>query len=253
MMATATLSQTPLPLNNKFALLEETDQLSDLPSLRSFAARPKNHSRLNSTDTLTSWSVVDSDDEQDHHDDDKDEALYTWSSPNGQDTTELPPPLAVASLDDGFTGISKVLTVQSINGAAAAAVAPQGSWLIKGKKMKKAATAPLTTPTSQEQGHLHKHDDNDHDYDDYDDDDDDVYAFGGDLDSGLEHELSKSARAVNRRNIRVASARDRKLSEVVSTGTRSKMDYKEVREARWLSKAQKSTDNEYATSGTTRK
>ncbi|KAG0252659.1 hypothetical protein DFQ27_007932 [Actinomortierella ambigua] len=203
-----------------------------------------------------SWSVVDSDDEQDL-DDDKDEDLYTWcpsTDAHGNSTAELPPPLVVASLDDGFTGISKVLTVQNINGAAAVAMANQGSWLIKGKKMKKATatTGPAPKTAPQEQGCLHCHDD----YDNHDHDDDsrnDEYASDDDLDGGLEHELSKSARAVNRRNIRVANARGRKLEEVVDTGARSRMDYKEIREARWLSRAQKSTDADYAASGTTRK
>ncbi|KAG0224266.1 hypothetical protein BGW41_005170 [Actinomortierella wolfii] len=241
-MATVTLSQTSLPLNNKFALLEETDQLGNLPSLQSFATRPKNHSRFNSTDTFKSWSVVDSDEEG--QDEDLEDDVYTWNpstDAHGQEPSDLPPPLAVANLDDGFTGISKVLTVHNINSPAAVAMASQGSWLIKGKKIRKPAAA-ATVETAP-----HHH--NDEEYNTVDTFDDDE-----DLDIGAEHYLSKSARAVNRRNIRNANARDRKLNEVISAGIpRVKKDYKEIREARWHSKAQKSTDAEYATSGTTRK
>ncbi|KAF9945654.1 hypothetical protein BGZ72_001132 [Mortierella alpina] len=238
---TALISQTPIAVRNPFALLESEHCATD---------------RVSAEDELdlSTWCVVNSpypsDSEQDDdQDDDDDDIIYHWrpstdSSAVDNTNANLPEPLRLSSLSDGFTNISKAITVYSTNSALASAPEHRGAWVVKMSKARqnhssKTSTTTTTTTTTTtdksmpglEASRAEKRKDiserSDEDSDDGHDKDEGSLLYM----SMTEHELSKSSKASRLKNTRVATHHSRELARALGCFSEEtdKIDKKAVR------------------------
>ncbi|KAF9567487.1 hypothetical protein EC968_003210 [Mortierella alpina] len=218
---TTLLSQTPIVVRNPFALLESEHCAAD---------------RISADDELdlSTWCVVnspypsdteDNDDDNDHDDDDDDDIIYHWrpeteSSSAVDSTNPSPPaPLKLSLLSDGFTNISKVITVTSINSVLASAPEHRGAWVVKMSKARQihSSKGPTITCTTTDDDSTQALESNRaekrKDLSERSDDDD---SDGGLLYMSMtEHELSKSSKASKLKNTRVATHHSRELARAL--------------------------------------
>ncbi|KAF9953368.1 hypothetical protein BGZ70_000269 [Mortierella alpina] len=234
---TTLISQTPIAVRNPFALLESEHCAAD---------------RISADDELdlSTWCVVnspypsDDEDDEDHDNDEDDEhdIIYHWrpstdsSSAVDSTNTILPSPLKLSLLSDGFTNISKVITVKSTNSVLASAPEHRGAWVVKMSKARQnhsSKNPPLTLTDDNTQAleasRAEKRKDipERSDDDDGDDSDDQGLLYM----SMTEHELSKSSKASKLKNTRVATHHSRELARALGCFSEEadKIDKKAVR------------------------
>ncbi|KAG0057330.1 hypothetical protein BGZ83_011573 [Gryganskiella cystojenkinii] len=203
------LPQQAIPLRNPYSVLFE--QESDHFSTTDNQTEHNNNREILSDDGLDqisvhSWSViastVGSDNEQEDEDEDENEVIL--------DDKRIEEALTVSSLGDGFTDISKTVTATSINSASLAGRSK--SWAIKVSKKQRSPRPEGSTSTTKT---VH-YDDNE----DYEDNYGEEMGLDDRYMSMTEHELSKSAKAVKLKNIRLATAADKELFRVLNVPDR---------------------------------
>ncbi|KAF9286665.1 hypothetical protein BGZ68_002667 [Mortierella alpina] len=230
---TTLISQTPIAVRNPYALLEYEHSAAAVD-------------RISADDELdlSTWCVVnspypsdDEDDDEDHNEDD--DVIYHWrpstdsSSSVDSTNTMLSAPLKLSLLSDGFTNISKAITVCSTNSILASAPEHRGAWVVKMSKARQIHSTKSLTVTSTDnniQAHEASRAEKRKDISERSDDDDD-------RDEGLlymsmtEHELSKSSRASKLQNTRVATHHSRELARALGCFSEEtdKVDKKAVR------------------------
>ncbi|KAF9435628.1 hypothetical protein BGZ76_005859 [Entomortierella beljakovae] len=146
--------------------------------------------------SVSSWSVVNSAYASDNEDDEADEIYIDVSASDLN-------PLTVSN-GDGFTTVTKTMTAASINSTKA----QPDVWVVRVSKkalkpIRPVSAAPLLEDVLEEEIGCCCFD---YEYNDYNDDD--VYSDNDVYMDMTEHELSKSSRAVNLKNIRLAAAYD---------------------------------------------
>ncbi|KAF9577602.1 hypothetical protein BGW38_007086 [Lunasporangiospora selenospora] len=203
----STILSTPVPVQNPFSVLSESDHTNDFASppissyrsLYSSTTPRASHTRTTSTDSvISSWSVVHSNVDTDNEDQD-DDVLFPELG-----NEQLHAPLAISILSDGFTGISKAPTATSVNSSTAAS--QTDVWVIKVDKKK---TKRLQRPPKDITKPLGDLPEMPEDY--YEDDYYGSESAGPQYMDMTEHELSKSVGASNLKNIRIAAAHDTQL------------------------------------------
>ncbi|KAF9952487.1 hypothetical protein BGZ72_006173 [Mortierella alpina] len=208
------LSHIPVPIRNPYSVLDEQEYDPSTDSTITTAdilRRPGALVRAVSEDDLdrmsvSSWSVVNSTYASDNED--EDEEIYTDASAH-----HLTPLTVSAPGDDGFTNISKTMTATSINSTSAAA--QPNVWVVKiAKKRKQQSGRKPKTPTVAAPSLADVLEGSESGSDYYSGEDVDEEAGGDFYMSMTEHELSKSAKAVKLKNIRLASAHDMALFNV---------------------------------------
>ncbi|CAO3567688.1 unnamed protein product [Mortierella alpina] len=239
---TTLISQTPIAVHNPFALLESEHCAAD---------------RISADDELdlSSWCVVNSpypsddedDEDHDNNDDDEDEdeddehdIIYHWRpSTDHSGAVEgsnsiLPAPLKLSLLSDGFTNISKVITVKSTNSVLASAPEQRGAWVVKMSKARQNHSSKNPPPTvtddnteALDASRAEKRKDIPERSDDDDDDSDEGLLYM----SMTEHELAKSSKASRLKNTRVATHHSRELARALGCFSEEadKIDKKAVR------------------------
>ncbi|KAF9986621.1 hypothetical protein BGZ65_006893 [Modicella reniformis] len=215
------LSQKPIELHNPYSVLLESEHE---PSLASTADNVTYSHITNSRAILTralsdddldrvsvsSWSVVNStyaSDNEDDDDDDEAKEIYIDASAYGL------APLTVAALSDGFTNISNIMTATSINSSSV--TAQPNTWVIKVSKsrqdpsLRKRKASTATAPSLEDVVERSESDSQE--------EEDDEEDRRGDLFMSMsEHELSKSAKAVKLKNVRLATAYDVALCKALN-------------------------------------
>ncbi|KAF9196830.1 hypothetical protein BGZ49_002694 [Haplosporangium sp. Z 27] len=207
------LPQTPILLQNPYSVLEpEYEQsittIADNIAQYNISSNAMLIRTISNDDldgvSISSWSMVNSAFASDDEDEDEgsDEEIYIDASGNQLS------PLTVSTLSEGFTNISKTMTATSINSTSAATVQPD-VWVVKiSKKQQQSskprprshiATAPLLEDAIEGP--------------------ETVYNNGDIFMSMSEHELSKSCRAVNLKNIRLATAHTIALRESLNVSS----------------------------------
>ncbi|KAF8961338.1 hypothetical protein BGZ46_001369 [Entomortierella lignicola] len=202
------LPQTPISLQNPYSVLEpEYEQsittIADNIAQYNISSNAMLIRTISNDDldgvSISSWSMVNSAFASDDEDEDEgsDEEIYVDASGNQLS------PLTVSTLSEGFTNISKTMTATSINSTSAATVQPD-VWVVKISKKQQQSSKPrprshiATAPSLEdviEEGLETVYND------------EDIFM------SMSEHELSKSCRAVNLKNIRLATAHTIALRE----------------------------------------
>ncbi|KAF9377569.1 hypothetical protein CPB97_010084 [Podila verticillata] len=195
-MAT-TFSQNPIALRNAFSLLDDNENVSSpQPSL----ARTNTQDSFSDKLSVSSWSVVNSaigSDNEDNDTDNSDDEIYTWNQSGGNiddNTTSV-----TLANRDGFTTISKTMTASSINSVLASAPELRDVWVVKVAKRR---SGKLSTVSELSLDDIQE---------DQESSEDDNY----DALSMTDHELSKSAKAVKLKNLRLATAADKELFRVL--------------------------------------
>ncbi|KAF9423307.1 hypothetical protein BGZ94_008347 [Podila epigama] len=190
------LSHNPIILQNAFSLLD--DEHDSHSPIRGTLVK------TNTAESLSTWSVVNSAAGSDDEDYSESDEIYTWQHDDQQgDSSTVNNTLGPISVShrDGFMNISKTMTVSSINGVLASAPELRDVWVVKvskkrsGKPTSKDAVAqPLPLDTASVESS-----------------EDENY----DATSMTEHELSKSAKAVKLKNIRLAVAYEKEMYRVL--------------------------------------
>ncbi|KAG0253337.1 hypothetical protein BG011_006422 [Mortierella polycephala] len=201
------LSQFTIAMNNPYSALVEQEHDPSSTAKSTFTATsinlPTGLTRAMSDDDLdrmstSSWSVVNSAYGSDTEDNDYDtDEIYTDGSAHHL------VPLTISSLTDGFTAISKTMTATSTNSS----LAQPNIWVVKVTKrrqkqyMRKPRVSTATAPSLED------------------------VLEGSDLDEDpympmTEHELSKSTKAVQLKNDRLAVAHDVDLIKTLKHLTR---------------------------------
>ncbi|KAI1315570.1 hypothetical protein EDD11_000644 [Mortierella claussenii] len=220
-----TFFQNPIALRNPYSALDaESEPINSHSADHGYSSNSRAMlTRAASEDDLdrvsvSSWSVVNSayatDDEDDQQVEDE---IYIDAS-----TSQLAP-LTVSALTNGFTNISKTMTATSINSSSAATAEPN-AWVVRVSKKRQHSSRPRTPKTaattapfledvvegSESDGRHDSHHD-----EDKENMDGDLYM------SMTEHELSKSAKAVKLKNVRLATAHDTELCRVLHISERN--------------------------------
>ncbi|KAF9170240.1 hypothetical protein BGX21_008659 [Mortierella sp. AD011] len=209
------LSQTSIALQNPYSVLEpeyepSTTTVNDIivqydTSSKAMLTRATSDDDLDRI-SVSSWSVVNSTYGSDNEGDDEDNTEEIYIDASGNQIA----PLTVSALSGGFTNISKTTTATSINSSSAAAAQPD-VWVVKVSKKRQqssnrkprshAATVPSLEDvieegleSDEEEGELHM--------------------------PMSEHELSKSSKAVNLKNIRLATTHDIELCRALNITAR---------------------------------
>ncbi|KAF8931102.1 hypothetical protein EDD21DRAFT_165319 [Dissophora ornata] len=221
------LPQTPIEVRNPYSVLLESEYNSHITTNTADNAPTFNLTsramltRAVSDDDLdrisvSSWSVVNSAYASDSEEDD--DEIYIDAS-----AAQLAPLTVSALSEDGFTNISKTMTAASINSSSVATAQPD-VWVVKISKKRQHSSTPLrksasvkipksTAPSLEDviEGESES-----------DDQVEETMSFtssdltGGDLYMSMtEHELSKSAKAVKLKNVRLAIAHDTELSRAL--------------------------------------
>ncbi|KAF9987047.1 hypothetical protein BGZ75_001085 [Mortierella antarctica] len=226
---TTIISQTPFAVRNPFALLESEHCAAD---------------RISADDELdlSSWCVVSSPYPSDNEDDDDDDIVYHWhpstDSSSAVDSTNaaLPAPLRLSLLSDGFTNITKAITVNSTNSLLASAPEHLGAWVVKMSKARQNHSSKSPTLTSTDDNNTQALEasraEKRKDISERSDNDDDDSSDEGLLYMSMtEHELSKSSKASKLKNSRVATHHSRELARALGCFSEEadKIDKKAVR------------------------
>ncbi|KAG0276247.1 hypothetical protein BGZ95_007784 [Linnemannia exigua] len=243
-------AQNPITLRNPFSLLD-TDFNLENPIVAASTATAADVPNTEADLDLSTWSVVNSpsasDDEDSHSDDEDndDDEIYHWQSSDSstganQSSIESDAqvrklePLHLSSVKDGFTNISKAMTARSINSLSASCPQHRGAWVLKVNKRRNKSQEPQLqhqeSETDSTQTHHNNNDkrrlshtgstpsspsktkstrvetEQDLDSDDLDNDDI-LYMYM------TEHELSKSSKASQIKNTRIATTYERELAK----------------------------------------
>ncbi|KAG0020029.1 hypothetical protein BGZ82_011709 [Podila clonocystis] len=195
-MAT-TFSQNPIALRNTFSLLDDDE---NAPSTHPSLVRTNTQDSFSDKLSVSSWSVVNSTTGSDNedNDDNSDDEIITWK-PAGENTADGTTSVTLANRD-GFTTISKTMTASSINSVLASAPELRDVWVVK--VAKKRSGKPSTSVSEPALDDIQE---------DQDSSEDDNY----DALSMTDHELSKSAKAVKLKNLRLATAADKEMFRVL--------------------------------------
>ncbi|KAG0023439.1 hypothetical protein BGZ81_008115 [Podila clonocystis] len=196
-MAT-TFSQNPIALRNAFSLLDDDD---NVPSNHPNLVRTNTQDSFSDKLSVSSWSVVNSTTGSDNedNDDNSDDEIIIWK-PEGENTAADGTTSVTLANRDGFTTISKTMTASSINSVLASAPELRDVWVVKvAKKRSGKPSTSASEPTL---------DDIQEDQDSSEDDNYDALSM-------TNHELSKSAKAVKLKNLRLATAADKELFRVL--------------------------------------
>ncbi|KAG0093749.1 hypothetical protein BGZ93_007738 [Podila epicladia] len=193
-MAT-TFLQNPIALRNAFSLLDDDENAPAQPSL----IRTNTEDSFSDKLSVSSWSVVNSTAGSDNedNDDNSDDEIITWKQSGDADDHTSSVTLANR---DGFTTISKTMTASSINSVLASAPELRDVWVVK--VAKKRSVKPSTHVSEPALDDIQE---------DQESSEDDNY----DALSMTDHELSKSAKAVKLKNLRLATAADKELFRVL--------------------------------------
>ncbi|KAF9356071.1 hypothetical protein BGX26_005755 [Mortierella sp. AD094] len=210
------LSQTPITLQNPYSVLESeyepsTTTINDTIAQYNISSKAMLIRAMSDDDldriSVSSWSVVNSTYGSDNEGEDEDNTEEIYIDASGNQLA----PLTVSALSGGFTNISKTMTATSINSSSAAAAQPD-VWVVKVSKKSQqsskqkprshAATAPSLEDVLEEGLES-------------DEEEGELYM------SMSEHELSKSSKAVNLKNIRLATAHDLELCRALNVTARN--------------------------------
>ncbi|KAG0317772.1 hypothetical protein BG000_004431 [Podila horticola] len=197
-MAT-TFSQNPIALRNAFSLLDDDE---NAPTTQPSLVRTNTQDSFSDKLSVSSWSVVNSTTGSDNedNDDNSDDEIITWKqsgeNADGDNSTSV-----TLANRDGFTTISKTMTASSINSVLASAPELRDVWVVK--VAKKRSGKPSATSVSEP-----SLDDIQEDQESSEDDNYDALSM-------TDHELSKSAKAVKLKNLRLATAADKELFRVL--------------------------------------
>ncbi|KAF9107767.1 hypothetical protein BGX27_008614 [Mortierella sp. AM989] len=195
------LSQTPITLRNPYSVLEagyESSTTNIANNIAQYNITSKAMlTRAMSDDDLdrvsvSSWSVVNSTYGSDDEDEGNSEEIYIDASGN------YLAPLTVSALSEGFTNISKTMTATSINSSSVVTAQPD-VWVVKVSKKHQQSSKPK--PRSHATAAPSLEDVLEERFED----ECELYM------SMSEHELSKSSKAVNLKNIRLATTHDIEL------------------------------------------
>ncbi|GJJ72094.1 hypothetical protein EMPS_04451 [Entomortierella parvispora] len=196
------LPQQTIPLRNPYSVLleQESEPTHDHQDYYSHHSNSEGQDDGHDQMSVGSWSVIASttgSDNEDEDEEESDEILLNEDS--------IAASLTVSNLGDGFTDISKTLTATSINSASLAG--RSDAWAIKVSKKKpiprKEGSPSTHTSTSASR---------------YEEDDE--LSLEEQYMQMTEHELSKSAKAVKLKNIRLATAYDKELFRVLNVPDR---------------------------------
>ncbi|KAF9361867.1 hypothetical protein BGX34_006852 [Mortierella sp. NVP85] len=174
----AIIAQAPIALHNPFCALESEFQHESLSKAVQDCRRIREDVIANHDDDedgeldLSTWCVVNSDDDHDDEDSDESETgeIYLWQPPTAVEMVTTTAtgivvaaqdyPLKLTSTSDGFTDISRATTAHSTNSASARALELRGAWVVKvSKKRSKphgeeaevdSATSTNSTPATSE-------------------------------------------------------------------------------------------------------
>ncbi|KAK3814462.1 MAG: hypothetical protein J3Q66DRAFT_346536 [Benniella sp.] len=148
----AIIAQAPIALHNPFCALESEFQHESLSKAVQDCRRIREDVITNHDDDedgeldLSTWCVVNSDDDHDDEDSDESETgeIYLWQPPTAVDMINTTAtgtvvsaqdyPLKLTSTSDGFTDISRATTAHSTNSASARALELRGAWVVKVSK-----------------------------------------------------------------------------------------------------------------------
>jgi len=148
----AIIAQAPIALHNPFCALESEFQHESLSKAVQDCRRIRENVIANHEDDedgeldLSTWCVVNSDDDHDDEDSDESETgeVYLWQPPTAVDMANTTAtgtvvaaqdyPLRLTSTSDGFTDISRATTAHSTNSASARALELRGAWVVKVSK-----------------------------------------------------------------------------------------------------------------------
>ncbi|KAG0358385.1 hypothetical protein BGZ54_010447 [Gamsiella multidivaricata] len=204
------LPHNPLELRNPYSVLLEPEQQDSTTDIcHVYTASKALLIRAMSDDdfdrlSVSSWSVVNSTYASDDDDDDmvNDEIYIDVSASHLA-------PLTVSALSDGFTNISKTMTAASINSSIAVSARPD-TWVVKvSKKQRQGPSSQHRRPKTSTATAPSLYDVVEGGSEEEKSDEEEVYM------DMTEHELSKSAKAVNLKNVRLATAHDRELCKAL--------------------------------------
>ncbi|KAG0352250.1 hypothetical protein BG005_008293 [Podila minutissima] len=193
-----TFSQNPIALRNAFSLLDDDENAPIQPSL----VRTNTQDSFSDKMSVSSWSVVNSATGSDNedNDDNSDDEIITWKQSGDSTAADDHTSSVTLANRDGFTTISKTMTASSINSVLASAPELRNVWVVKvAKKRSGKPSTHVSEPTL------------DGIQEDQESSEDDNY----DALSMTDHELSKSAKAVKLKNLRLATAADKELFRVL--------------------------------------
>ncbi|KAG0377400.1 hypothetical protein BGX24_006163 [Mortierella sp. AD032] len=243
-------AQNPITLRNPFSLLDTDFNLED-SVVAATTATAALVSNTEADLDLSTWSVInspsasDDEDSDSDSDDNDDDEIYHWQSSNsstgaskssiGSDAqVQKLEPLHLSSVKDGFTNISKAMTARSINSLSASCPQHRGAWVLKVNKRRNKSQEPQLqyhgSETVSTQAHHHNNDkrrlsltgstpsspsktkstrvEAEQDLDNNDlDNDYMLYMYM------TEHELSKSSKASQIKNTRIATTYERELAK----------------------------------------
>jgi len=208
------LPQQAIPLRNPYSVLfeQESDQVTTEHQYYCNHSNSNDESHDDGLDQMSvgSWSVIASttgSDNEDEEDEEEDEILLNEES--------IAASLTVSNLGDGFTDISRTLTATSINSAN---LGGSDAWAIKVSKKKPITRKEGGSPSANAGITTSR----------YEGDDDEEMSLEEQYMQMTEHELSKSAKAVKLKNIRLSTAYDKELFRVLNVPDRKALPSRAV-------------------------